>query len=197
MATINAASFNAPNSMCASGSTGTVFQPTGVHHLLQAMGDQGEAVLRVELPPPFPPEHGRRFEKDDASDRRVEAGIEEGQTAQSKRVGGIRSFHARGGDLLDNLLFELLDDSGEQFLFGREVVVERPSGDAGVLGDLIPTGRRDPRSAKSVRPATSRPARVADERSACVRRGIIGARAYGAPGAGAAPSFRTRSDPRS
>ena len=147
-------------------------EAAGVHGLLQLVLDEAERVAHADLAPGLPAEHRRAVEQHDALDLGLAAGLEPAERADAQhgerigRAGGHRG--ARGA--LGHLGLDLLEDGGEELALVGELVVEGPARHAGRAHDLLGADRRrSPRSANRGRAAAMSAARVASERSACLR----------------------------
>jgi hypothetical protein len=93
--------------------------------------DQCEAVLRLDLADPLPPQDAGAVEQHDALDGRILRGLEEGAHA---RVGGLPRIALLRDDLrhlLAQLACLLLEDGLEQLRLASEVVIQRALRDSG------------------------------------------------------------------
>ncbi len=140
LATSMAASFSAARRMCARGWTGRGANSPGLHAVLEDFGHEAEPVGGVDLTPFLPSENRRRVEQHDAPHRRVQGGVEEGQTPETKVRHGIVSAHGGGGDVLGQLGLDRFDHGTEQSLLGSEMVSERAACHPGSLDDVLLPG---------------------------------------------------------
>src|ERR671924_1085941 len=112
-----------------------------VHAVLEAGGDEPEAVARVDLAPLLPAEHDRGVEQRDAHEGRIGAGVEEGADTGHEQLPRIVNAGDLIADRCHEISLELLVHSAEEILLVREVVVERAACDARARHDLL---RPDP-----------------------------------------------------
>ena len=100
--------------------------------------DQSESVTLADLPPLLPTEHAGRVEGGDLAEVRLEHGVYQdlGSLCQGAEGIGRAGFVDPGCDALDQLLFDTLENRGEQITLVGELVVERTAGHTGRLGQL-------------------------------------------------------------